>query len=80
MKVKDLIKLLQEEDPERLVIIASDAEGNDYNEFDGFWTAAYDKKNREVGLEGLTEELIERGYSDEDVMEDGIPALVFSPC
>lgn len=32
MKVKELINLLQKEDPEKLVIVSSDPEGNSFSE------------------------------------------------
>ena len=81
MKIKELIKLLEKEDPDRIVIMASDAEGNSYSPLSSVWTAAYKAENTwsgEVGLEILTEEDIKRGYSEEDVLK-GKKAIVFSP-
>jgi hypothetical protein len=41
MKVKELIKQLQELDSECEVIMAKDSEGNSYTPLSGFWTGAY---------------------------------------
>lgn len=81
MKIKELIKLLEKEDPERIVIMASDGEGNGYSPLSSIWTAAYKAENTwsgEVGLEKLTEEDEEQGYTEEDVLK-GKKAIVFSP-
>jgi hypothetical protein len=79
MKVRELIEKLQQEDPERLVIVSSDEEGNSMNPLQEIATAAYSKEDREIGLETLTDEDKEQGYGEEDVIEDGIPALVLYP-
>lgn len=68
MKVKELIELLQKEDPERLVVMSKDGEGNGFEELDGIQACAYDTKYQETGLEDLTPELEEVGYTEEDVL------------
>lgn len=79
MTVKKLIKLLEKQDPNRVVVLASDGEGNSYSYLSEDWFAcSYDELNREVGLEALTPELVKKGYSEEDVIE-GVPALVLYP-
>lgn len=82
MKVRELIELLQQEDPEREVILSRDAEGNGYSPCDGeFGTGAYRPTTAwsgEYGIEALTDVLEAGGYTDEDVVE-GIPALVLYP-
>jgi hypothetical protein len=78
MTVKELIKELQQIDPERLVVVASDPEGNSFDTLESWSTAAYDKEAREVGLEKLTEEDIKAGYGEEDV-KDGVPCIVIWP-
>lgn len=77
MTVKELIDLLQKEDPTRIVILSIDPEGNGYNELRDVGTSAYSEG--EIGLEELTPDLKEHGYSEEDVMENGQKAVVLWP-
>ena len=81
MKIKDLIALLQKEDPEREIILSSDAEGNRFRTLASVETVAWDPGNREIGMEpaDLTCEARKLGFTEEDVMEDGVPAIVFYP-
>ena len=77
MNVGELIEQLKDYNPKRLVVMSRDPEGNGYGPLAAIATAAF--ANREIGEEKLTEEMIKRGYTEEDVMEDGEPALVFWP-
>lgn len=80
--VSELIKQLKECDPNRIVIISKDSEGNDYSPFSGFYEASYKANSTwsgEIGLETLTEEDRKSGYSEEDVLEDGVPCVVLRP-
>lgn len=78
MKIKELIKLLEKEDQNRLVIISSDSEGNHFSHVSkNFGLNMY--KDGEIGLEKLTIELELSGYSEEDLMLDGKPCIVFYP-
>lgn len=82
MKVKDLIKELKKVDPERLVIMARDGEGNSYTPLTGFWEGMYKPDSTysgEVGLESLSEEDKRTGWTDEDVMLDGEKAIILKP-
>jgi hypothetical protein len=82
MKVRELIEALQQEDPEREVIMASDGEGNNYSPLSDYWVGAYRAETTwygAMGLEALTPEDMERGFADEDVIKDGVPALCLSP-
>lgn len=82
MTVKDLIELLQQEDPARLVISQKDAEGNHHSPLSMLWTGAYLAETTwygEAGLEALTDEDRKAGYTDEDVIKDGVPALFLVP-
>lgn len=82
MKVKKLIKLLQACDPERIVVMASDSEGNGYSPLADISSAAYRAETTwsgEVGLETLTELDRKKGYSEEDVIDDGKPAIILHP-
>jgi len=76
MKVKTLIKELQKCDQERIVIMASDSEGNNYSPIDDVYTGAYD--SGEFGMEELTEKDKKDGYTEEDII-DGKKAVCFYP-
>ncbi len=77
MKVRELIELLQRQDPERIVILAIDEEGNGFSPVHQVEPAMY--LDGETGLEALTPELEDQGYSDEDVMQGGEKAVVLWP-
>jgi hypothetical protein len=82
MTVKDLIAELQDHDPDRVVIISKDAEGNGYSPLSCALTGAYRAETTwrgEVGLESLDEDDIASGYTEEDVLKGGVPALVLVP-
>lgn len=82
MKVKDLIKELKKVDPERLVIMARDGEGNSYTPLAGFWEGKYRPESTysgEVGMERLTELDKKHGYTQEDVMRGGKKAIILKP-
>lgn len=82
MKVKDLIEILKNVDPELTVVLSRDAEGNGYNEWSGsyatdmVWDGDY---GGEVGYTKLTKQLIEANYSEDDMIENGVPAFVMWP-
>lgn len=76
MKVKDFIKKFGN-DPERIIVLASDAEGNSYSVLGGGYEYTY--KDGEIGLEKLTEKDKKAGYSEEDVLEGGKKAIVLFP-
>ena len=66
----------------RQVVLQKDAEGNGYSPLTELYTAAYKAESTwsgEVGLEELMPEDREAGFTEEDVMEDGEPALVLRP-
>lgn len=77
MKVKELINLLQQEDPERLVVLSIDEEGNGFSPLHQIEPSMY--HDGEIGLEKLTTELLLQGFSDEDVMTDGEKVVVLWP-
>ena len=82
MKVRELIKKLQSEDPEREVICQQDSEGNGYSPLYDWWTGAYQADaawGEEAGPESITDEMREQGMGDDDVMSDGVPALFLCP-
>lgn len=76
MKLRELIELLQQEDGERLVVLAIDTEGNGFKPLSEISTAAFE--DGDIGLEELTEDLRAQGYSEEDLCY-GEPAIVLWP-
>lgn len=82
MKVRELIEQLQQEDPDALVVMSRDSEGNSYSPLSDFWTGVYQADTTwsgEVGFGELTQELQEHGYNEEDILSDGVPAVILSP-
>lgn len=82
MTVKELIELLQKEDPERLVVMSKDSEGNGFSPLNDIGPGAYRAESTwsgEVGLEKLTPALKKKGFGPEDVIHDGQKALVLWP-
>ena len=82
MKVKELINLLREEDPEAIVIMAKDSEGNSYSPLSDFWCGVYQAETSwsgEVGYSELTEDLENAGYTEEDLIEGGASAVILCP-
>jgi hypothetical protein len=81
VRVKELIELLSKENPERIVIMSRDAEGNGYSPLSSLWAGAYKADTTwcgEVGIESLTPELRQQGYGEGDICE-GQPAIILSP-
>ena len=82
MKVSEWIAELQKLDGDRVVIMATDAEGNGYSPLSGMWVGAYRPDTTwsgKVGFESLTDEDRLLGYTEEDVIEDGQPAVILCP-
>lgn len=82
MTVKELIEQLQSEDPDRIVICQKDGEGNGFSPLSEIYTAAYAPDSSwsgECGIEELTDLLKENGFTEEDVLTGGQPALVLCP-
>ena len=82
MTVKQLIEKLQQEAPDRLVVCQRDAEGNGYSPLENYWTGAFRSLTlgtTQAGLEKLTAAARKDGFSEEDVVRDGVPALFLVP-
>ena len=81
MKVKELIAELQEQDPEREVILQKDSEGNGYEYLYSIWSGAYRPNEREAGLDELTEEDRENGYCEDDVYDEegDVKVVILTP-
>lgn len=70
MKVKELIEALQTCNPNDLVVLAKDAEGNDFSPVVEISEGMYGPDSTwsgQVKLRELMPELEEEGYTDEDV-------------
>ena len=82
MTVKELIEALSKEDPNRIIVMSRDAEGNGYSPLADWWLGAYKAETTwsgEVGLEKLDETAKTAGYGEEDVIADGTPAIILCP-
>ena len=78
MKVGQLIEELKKINPEKVVVLSGDSEGNDYREMSEIeWeNIVFNEEESEVGFEYLSEELKDEGYDEEDIIE-GEKAIVF---
>jgi hypothetical protein len=78
MTVQELIDELNKiENKDRQVIMAKDAEGNGYSPLSSFWLGAYRAETTwcgDVGFESVDD--LEEGYDEEDVIDDGEPAVI----
>ena len=82
MTVKELVEKLRQVEPDRLVVCQKDPEGNGYSPLEDWWTGAYLSITIgpvKAGLEKLTAADRRAGYSEEDVVRDGVPALFLVP-
>jgi len=75
MNVKELIEILKDQDPDTEIVIQGDAEGNNYMILENYWNGGFNVDNEEAGLMELTGQLKKEGYTEEDVVENGITAL-----
>ena len=83
MKVKDLLEVLSHLDPERVVILSKDSEGNGHSPLAALTMencnySAESTWHGNIGLEKITDELREQGYSEDDVIE-GEKCIVLWP-
>lgn len=81
MTVKELIEALQSEDPNALVVMQKDPEGNGHSPMAGYWVGAYTKEstwNGNCGLLELTDEDRKAGYGEDDVI-DGEKSVILYP-
>ena len=82
MKVKELKKLLDSVDEDKIIILQKDGEGNGYSPLSNIDSnCVYEADSTysgNVGIEFLTPELRKQGYSEEDMLV-GESALVLYP-
>jgi hypothetical protein len=78
MNVKQLKEILNTFNDNDLVVMASDEEGNSYHKFSGdIWKCKYYEEY--CYIRELTPQLIENGYSEDDLCEDGVNAICLYP-
>lgn len=79
LKVKDLMVQLAKLDPDAVVIMQRDPEGNGYAPCSGAeGNGAWDDNEDEYGYASLTDKLRKDGFSDDDIVL-GHPAVVIWP-
>jgi len=75
MKVSELMKILEELDPNTEVVLQGDAEGNSYMSLYSYWQGGFNEEEGEVGYLKLTDKLKKEGYTEEDIIK-GKPAIM----
>ena len=81
MTVKELIELLRDQNPDAIVVMSKDSEGNSYSPFSSLWAGSYLAETTwggKVGLSELTPKDKKMGYGEEDVI-DGEAAVILQP-
>lgn len=76
------MKLLKEQDPNALVVLSRDEEGNGFSELEDVATEmnfAKDGSDGCIGYRKLTPKLEKMGYTEDDIMEYGKPCIVLWP-
>ncbi len=81
MKVKELMNILKNLDPELDILLSEDPEGNGYMPLSGYCDNMYytNDYNCQIGYNKLTPELAKQGYIEEDILENGKPCLILWP-
>lgn len=80
--VRDLITELSQHDLDRVVVLQKDAEGNEFSPFSTAYSGAYVSErswNGEMHFEELDDYLRELGFTEDDIRDDGVPALALVP-
>lgn len=81
LTVGELIEKLQHFAQDRMVIMSKDLEGNGFSPLYAMYHGSYEAETTysgNAGLEELTDELVEQGYTEEDVV-DGISSVILYP-
>lgn len=85
MTVAELVQVLSHFDPTDLLVMAKDAEGNDFSPLmlveDGMYRA-HSTWSGEIGLRVLTDDEREQGFTEDDIgdSEDGyVPCVILWP-
>lgn len=82
MKVSELIKMLADMPVDAEVILQKDSEGNGFRKAWGVEAGVFENLGYgevEFGYSELTFGLIKQGFTDDDLLIDGKPAVVIYP-
>lgn len=79
MTKNQLIAKLNKIDGNPIIILASDSEGNHYDELDLVYDDGLSFLEGQLGIPKLTKELRDEGYEEEDVIHGGKRAIVLYP-
>lgn len=82
MNVKELKELLEKFNDDDIVIVSKDGEGNGYSPLATAEEVSYEAEctwSGLVGIRELTDEHIDVGYTEEDLLENGVDAIVLWP-
>lgn len=71
---QELQALIESGQGHRIVVLSRDPEGNGFHELRDVALSRYHTVEREIGIDALTPELKQRGWTQENVMEG--PAVV----
>lgn len=71
MIIKELIEQLKELDPNLLVVVSSNGEWDDFGRPNNIYSNRKYIDRHTVLLAELTPELIEQGYTEEDITDEG---------
>lgn len=79
MKIKELIELLEKKNPDDIVVLSRDEEGNGFTKASELSEAIY--HDGEIYLRELTDDLYNIGYSEDDLYDgdDGESCVVIWP-
>lgn len=78
--VRKLIAMLETQDPDRIVVVTNDAEGNSFAPLASIVAGAFraTRDGGEFGIDALDDNLEELGYTEDDIV-DGEPAVCLWP-
>lgn len=83
MTASEMIQLLSLLPPDTEVLVASDGEGNSYHYAEDLSIENVFVADQygwiELGYAELTDDLRQRGYTEEDLLPDGAPCVVIWP-
>ena len=79
MTVAELREYLADLNPDTLVVMSRDPEGNGYSPLHNIDTCVYDNDEFAVWYLELTDDLRKRGYGEDDVFPNGVPAVAMWP-
>lgn len=77
--VSELIEALEGFNPDAVVVLSRDEEGNGYDTLYSLEEMMYDPRHRQIGYAKITPEMRKMGYTEEDTLPDGVPAVVLWP-